>query len=222
MVLSAIGHIARTHPFKFGTVFSCAKTSFSDWLVQTQVEKREHIDWRRNGTFAAFGFFYLGMVQYTLYVPIFSRMFPGAAAYAAAPLRAKLKDVAGTRNMITQVVLDQFVHHPIAYFPVFYCLKEVVNGGTMSGGIEKYKVNYKEVRSPRCSHRARTLCSCCHASVCCQRVPLCCPLTHPQGHLCAGYLHAPAGRTSAGLDSTRPDSTRLDSTRLDPTRPDPT
>jgi len=144
MVLSAIGHIARTHPFKFGTVFSCAKTSFSDWLVQTQVEKREHIDWRRNGTFAAFGFFYLGMVQYTLYVPIFSRMFPGAAAYAAAPLRAKLKDVAGTRNMITQVVLDQFVHHPIAYFPVFYCLKEVVNGGTMSGGIEKYKVNYKE------------------------------------------------------------------------------
>ena len=37
--MSLIGRIAKTHPFKFGCVFSCAKTSFSDWLVQTQIEK---------------------------------------------------------------------------------------------------------------------------------------------------------------------------------------
>jgi len=144
MVLSVIGRIAREHPVKFGTIFSCAKTSFSDWLVQTQIEKREHIDWRRNFTFASFGFFYLGGVQYALYVPVFSRLFPGAAAYAAAPLSAKLKDVVGTRNMIAQVVLDQFVHHPFAYFPAFYMLKEVVNGGRPEGGLAKYAKNYKE------------------------------------------------------------------------------
>lgn len=103
MVLGAIGRFAKHHPFKFGCAFSCAKTSFSDWLVQTQIEKRERIDWKRNGTFAAFGLFYLGGVQYSIYVPIFSRLFPGAAAYSAAPLAAKLKDVAGTRNMLLQV-----------------------------------------------------------------------------------------------------------------------
>ena len=95
-------------------------------------------------TFAAFGLFYLGGVQYFLYVPVFSRLFPNAAAYAAAPVAAKLKDVAGTRNMIMQVVLDQFVHHPLLYFPVFYSLKEVVNGGTVGGGLSKYANNYAE------------------------------------------------------------------------------
>ena len=145
MVLSAIGRVAKTHPFKFGCVFSGFKTSFSDWLVQTQIEKRERIDWVRNGTFASFGFFYLGGVQYALYVPIFSRLFPGAAAYAALPsLSARLKDVVGTRNMITQVVLDQFVHHPLLYFPTFYCLKEVVKGNPPQAGLDLYAKNYKE------------------------------------------------------------------------------
>ena len=144
MVLGAIGRIAHTHPIKFGMGFSCLKTSFSDWLVQSQVEKREHIDWRRNMTFAAFGFFYLGGVQYFLYVPVFSRLFPGAAAFAKAPLAAKLKDAAGQRSMVAQVVIDQFVHHPLLYFPVFYGLKEVVNGGTVGGGLAKYAKNYSE------------------------------------------------------------------------------
>ena len=34
--------------------------------------------------------------QYSIYVPIFSRMFPNAAKYAAMPIRDKIKDVAGT------------------------------------------------------------------------------------------------------------------------------
>mmetsp|Transcript_62253 Transcript_62253/g.103458 ORF Transcript_62253/g.103458 Transcript_62253/m.103458 type:complete len:445 (-) Transcript_62253:146-1480(-) len=144
MVFAAIGRIAKEHPFKFGCIFSAAKTSFSDWLVQTTVEKRQHIDWKRNATFGVFGLFYLGGVQYSIYVPLFSRLFPGAAAYSALPLSAKLKDVVGTRNMLTQVFLDQFVHHPLMYFPCFYCLKEVVNGGQISGGLDKYKQNYQE------------------------------------------------------------------------------
>jgi len=144
MVFSAVGRFAKLHPIKFGCVFSCAKTSFSDWLVQSQLEKRERIDWQRNGTFAAFGFFYLGGVQYFLYVPLFSRLFPSAAAYAAASVSAKLADGPGTRRMIAQVVIDQFVHHPLLYFPAFYSLKEVVKGGTVSEGLARYSNNYKE------------------------------------------------------------------------------
>ena len=41
MVFSFIGRVAKAHPFKFGCVFSSAKTSFSDWIVQTQIERRE-------------------------------------------------------------------------------------------------------------------------------------------------------------------------------------
>ena len=115
MVLGVIGRIAHSHPIKFGCVFSCAKTSFSDWLVQTQVEKRERIDWKRNLTFASFGFFYLGGVQYFLYVPVFSRLFPGAAAFAKAPLAAKLKDTVGQRNMVVQVVIDNSCITPSSF-----------------------------------------------------------------------------------------------------------
>ena len=138
-MLLTVGRLAREHPFKFGCVFSCAKTSFSDWLVQVAIEKRERIDWKRNATFATFGLVYLGGVQYSLYVPIFSRIFPGAKAFASAPLAAKIKDGKGLRDMLSQVFLDQFVHHPLMYFPAFYCLKEAVNGGELSTGLEKYR-----------------------------------------------------------------------------------
>ena len=145
MVFSFIGRVAKAHPFKFGCVFSSAKTSFSDWIVQTQIEQRERVDWVRNGTFATFGFFYLGGVQYAIYVPIFSRLFPSAAAYAALPsLSARLKDVVGTRNMITQVIVDQFIHHPFLYFPTFYMFKEVIKGNPPQAGLEMYSKNYKE------------------------------------------------------------------------------
>ena len=144
MVLSLIGRVARDHPFKFGCAFSCAKTSFSDWLVQTYIERRERIDWKRNMTFASFGMVYLGGVQYALYVPLFGRLFPNAASYAAKPLTAKLADAAGTRSMVAQVLLDQFVHHPFLYFPCFYSLKEVVNGGQILDGLRKYAKNSKE------------------------------------------------------------------------------
>lgn len=143
-MLSTVGKLAREHPFKFGCVFSCAKTSFSDWLVQVAIEKRERIDWKRNATFATFGLVYLGGVQYSLYVPIFSRIFPGAKAFASAPIAAKIKDGKGLRDMFSQVFLDQFVHHPLMYFPAFYCLKEAVNGGELSTGLENYRNNYKE------------------------------------------------------------------------------
>lgn len=144
VLLGLIGQVARTHPFKFGCVFSCAKTSFSDWLVQRYIEKRERIDWKRNMTFASFGLVYLGGVQYSLYVPVFGRLFPNAASYAGKSLRDKLADAVGSRSMVAQVVIDQFVHHPFLYFPAFYSLKEVVNGGLVTDGLAKYKKNYKE------------------------------------------------------------------------------
>ena len=58
-------------------------------ITQTQFEKRglADIDWRRNSAFALFGCFYLGGVQYALYVPGFGRLFPKAAEFATKPFK---------------------------------------------------------------------------------------------------------------------------------------
>lgn len=133
--------------FYSGVVFSGFKTSFSDLLVQKVVEQREEIDWKRNAAFASFGFFYLGGVQYAIYVPFFSRLFPGAASFATKPLREKLRDAKGLFQLGGQVFLDQCVHHPFMYFPVFYCTREVVMNTEkpdLSKAIASYRENMKE------------------------------------------------------------------------------
>lgn len=42
-----------------------------------------------------------------IYVPLFSRLFPGAAAFAAKPFRKKIRDVKGMLGLGAQVFLDQ-------------------------------------------------------------------------------------------------------------------
>lgn len=128
MMWKNLSKIPIKHPLAFGVVISTFKTSASDLLVQTVVEQKKvsEIDWKRNAAFASFGCFYLGGVQYALYVPIFGRIFPNAAKFAAKPIREKVKDVKGIAAVCGQVFLDQFVHHPLMYFPVFYGTRELV------------------------------------------------------------------------------------------------
>lgn len=116
------------HPLAFGVGISTFKTSASDLLVQVVVEQKKanEIDWKRNAAFATFGCFYLGGVQYMIYVPLFGRLFPNAAKFAAKPIREKVRDAKGMAALCGQVFLDQFVHHPLLYFPVFYATREIV------------------------------------------------------------------------------------------------
>ena len=143
----SITSVPAKYPLAFGVVFSGCKTSFSDLLVQKVVERREKVDWRRNAAFAAFGFFYLGGVQYSIYVPLFSRIFPNAASFAAKPLAQKLKDTKGIFAMLAQVFLDQCVHHPLMYFPAFYCTKEIVmaeGSPDLKRCLQEYRNNMSE------------------------------------------------------------------------------
>ena len=97
--------------------------------------------------FCTFGCFYLGGVQYAIYVPIFGRLFPHAAPFAAKSLRQKMKDTRGQIALFSQVFLDQCVHHPLLYFPVFYMTKEVVtsNGNPdFAKALSLYKENMVE------------------------------------------------------------------------------
>lgn len=121
-----LARIPVRHPLAFGVGVSTLKTSASDLLVQVVVEQRKEVDWKRNAAFATFGCFYLGGVQYAIYVPLFGRIFPRAATFAAKPLREKLRDAKGIAALFGQVFLDQFVHHPLLYFPAFYGTRELV------------------------------------------------------------------------------------------------
>ena len=138
--------IPAKYPMGFGVILSGFKTSFSDLLVQKVVERRDEVDWKRNAAFASFGFIYLGGVQYLIYVPIFGRLFPNAASFAAKPLTQKLKDIPGMFTLAAQVFLDQCVHHPLMYFPAFYITKELVMSKTpnLSKTLSNYQTNMKE------------------------------------------------------------------------------
>ena len=120
--------IAKRWPLQFAMGFGAVKTVAADALVQRYMEGKRELDKRRLAVFFSFGLFQVGFVQYQLYVNAFSTAFPGVAKFAAAPLAAKLRDAQGMRNLAKQVFLDQFVYHPLCYFPVFYCCKEVIQG----------------------------------------------------------------------------------------------
>jgi len=129
------------HPVKFGLGFSCLKTSFADFIVQRYVEGRKNLDIHRNIAFGAFGLFYLGGVQYFLYVPVFRRLFPYALTWGEKTIKSKIQDRKGLWTMMKQVFIDQCVHHPFSYFPCFYITKAIVTGGTLQNAKENYKKN---------------------------------------------------------------------------------
>jgi glycine cleavage system regulatory protein len=135
------------YPFAFGMGVSTIKTSASDLLVQTVVENKREIDWKRNLAFATFGCFYLGGVQYAIYVPVFGRLFPAAAPFAAKTIKQKMKDTKGQIALLSQVFIDQCVHHPLMYFPVFYMTKEIVTSDgnpDFMAAMRTYKDNMAE------------------------------------------------------------------------------
>ena len=126
MFWKTLTHIPREHPLAFGLAISTVKTSAGDLLGQTKFEKKDEIDWRRNIFFGAFGFAYLGGFQYAMYVPLFGRLFPGAATFASKTIKQKLKDKNGVVAMLSQLSLDQFLIGPFIYFPCFYISREFI------------------------------------------------------------------------------------------------
>ena len=121
-------YVPRRWPFQFAVVFGGAKTIGANVYVQKVVENADEIDTRSPMVFLGFGLIQVGAVQYTLYVSTFTRLFSGAAAFTGKPIAAKLKDGPGLQNLLKQVCLDQFVYHPLMYFPVFYTCQEISKG----------------------------------------------------------------------------------------------
>lgn len=140
----SIRRVPLTHPFIFGTLFTGFKNAGCDVLVQKAVEGNEHIDYRRTFVFGTFGMLFSGAWQYGLFVKIMPKLCPGAEAFAAKPIREKLKDIPGLKQVAFQNFVENGINNPVLYFPIFYTLKEYVEGGPLLDGIKKYKMNFKE------------------------------------------------------------------------------
>ena len=76
------------------------------------IEKREEISWSRNAIFWAFGFGYLGCLQWFIYVDVFKFLWPNMQAFASMTLREKLANPAGIRALFGQVAFDNFKGFP--------------------------------------------------------------------------------------------------------------
>jgi len=116
------------YPWTFGVGIATIKTGAADILVQKQIEKREQIDWKRVGLFTFFGFAYLGVVQYLIYVNLFSHLFKNAARFGKLPFREKIRNRAGLIDLGKQIFVDMFVHAPFFFFPCYYLAKECIQG----------------------------------------------------------------------------------------------
>ena len=67
-----------------------------------------------------------------VYVEGFKRLFPAMERFCALPIRAKLKDRVGMKQLFQQIGLDFVLIQPALYWPCFYIFKEYLQGESSS------------------------------------------------------------------------------------------
>merc|ERR1719210_160664 len=146
----AITTFPKRRPYATNIIVATVKTSLADLIVQ-KGEGKKDIDWERNGVFTAFGFAYLGVVQWFVYVSLFTRLCPNAIRFSNLTWAEKLKDRPGQIDLLKQTAYDNFIHYTFVYYPVFYTFKEAIQSkdkkdssfvSTVQGALAKYKKNF--------------------------------------------------------------------------------
>mmetsp|Transcript_75590 Transcript_75590/g.173025 ORF Transcript_75590/g.173025 Transcript_75590/m.173025 type:complete len:196 (+) Transcript_75590:88-675(+) len=125
----ALGSIARWHAANsrrapvltgFATCFTagcCADTAI-------QSLNGSQLDYKRSLKFAIFTGCYGGVACHYIYVVAFGKL---------------LGEGSGAATVLAKVALDQFVHCPFIYAPVFYIYHSLANAGTVAEGMERWR-----------------------------------------------------------------------------------
>ena len=113
-MLSRFSSLAARRPMLVGAATATVKTCSADVLVQTTLEGRrfDQLDTKRTAVFTIFGGCWMGFGQYLLYCRLFEYWVPGTTALASA----------------SKAALDQLVHVPLLYFPIFYSIDALLEG----------------------------------------------------------------------------------------------
>jgi len=158
LTYNTLGEEITTFPLRrprhFNVILATCKTWSADAIVQFGERRRGHtwvFDWSRSLSFAMFGFLYIGLVQWFLYVSILTAIFPDAATFANAQWEVKLQDQVGLWDIAGQVFVDNLIFQAMIYFPVFYTVKMLLQGGLVNvfsefpsrlmTGLSKYREN---------------------------------------------------------------------------------
>jgi len=137
-------------PRSFNVVVATAKTWLADIVVQSaevRAGAKARVDWNRNRAFALFGFFYVGLLQWFLYVSFMAYVAPSAIVFSNEPWQVKLHDWRGQEDLMKQVVVDNLFLTACIYFPFFYMIKEVATSGSLRtrllvDGLRRYRNNF--------------------------------------------------------------------------------
>mmetsp|Transcript_31519 Transcript_31519/g.57937 ORF Transcript_31519/g.57937 Transcript_31519/m.57937 type:complete len:321 (+) Transcript_31519:149-1111(+) len=149
-------------PRTFNVIMATFKTWLADLIVQfgqVKTHGAAGVDWRRSACFAAFGFLYVGVMQWFFYVTIFTVLCPHAIEFANASWEVKLHDHDGRIDLVKQVCYDNFLLQAFVYFPVFYTLKELMQMGLAGAlktnvfrtALSKYKENILQDNLTSCA-----------------------------------------------------------------------
>eukprot|EP00929_Paragymnodinium_shiwhaense_P028778 TRINITY_DN16611_c0_g2_i1.p1 TRINITY_DN16611_c0_g2~~TRINITY_DN16611_c0_g2_i1.p1 ORF type:complete len:230 (-),score=51.19 TRINITY_DN16611_c0_g2_i1:418-1107(-) len=131
--ISAYSSASKAWPLTiaFGTCW--LKGSASDAVTQKVIEKKQHIDWRRNIAFATFSGAYLGCGQHVIYNILFTRWF-GTAQTIAVSAR--------------KVLMDAFWHVPMLYLPLYYAFEDTILREGPLSGLRRYSEEWLDCMKP--------------------------------------------------------------------------
>lgn len=142
-MLARLAAAARAHPFAVGASAATLKAATADVVIQTCVEGRSEIDVKRVAVFTTFCFGFTGCWQYVLYNRIMPRIFP-VDAFLALPVRERLRSGAGLRAVGGQVAIENLLNNALLYFPSFYAVQSVYQGGRAADGLTKFRQQWRE------------------------------------------------------------------------------
>jgi hypothetical protein len=107
-MIRRLGSIGRRYPFAVSVGVATAKTGSADLMVQRYVEKKKHIDWNRTISFSVFGFVFLGIVQWFIYVPGYRLVFKEMDKFCQQTIKQKLRNRAGLKDLAGYVHLLEY------------------------------------------------------------------------------------------------------------------
>lgn len=131
--LQAYAAASRAFPLSVAFATCWLKGSASDLVAQKVVEKKQHVNWRRNLAFAAFSGAYLGCAQHFIYNVVFTRVF-GAGL--------------NLWNAVRKVAADGLLHVPLLYLPLYYMFQDAVLRGGATAGLRRYSEEWLECMKP--------------------------------------------------------------------------
>ncbi|CEM03336.1 unnamed protein product [Vitrella brassicaformis CCMP3155] len=111
------------HPYVMAFCTCAIKASASDCLAQMVVEKNDKFDVGRNLKFTLWGAVQTGAIQHWAYNVVFTRMYGTSTTLV---------------NALKKTLTECFVYIPLLYMPNYYLFKAVLNGKSVTDGVQMY------------------------------------------------------------------------------------